>query len=81
MQKKADEKVISESEQYNKLYREIKSWNDGDFRHGKGFYQEKTIPFTVKEQIGVKRDAFILKKDWQPVEMFLNMFGIPNQLK
>jgi hypothetical protein len=64
MQKKADEKVISESDKYNKLYREIKSWNDGDFRHGRGFYEKKAIPFTVsKEQIGVKRDAFILKKD------------------
>jgi hypothetical protein len=26
MQKKADEKVISESDKYNKLYREIKSF-------------------------------------------------------
>jgi hypothetical protein len=54
MQKKADEKVISESDKYNKLYREIKSWNDGNFRHGRGFHQEKAIPFTVSnEEIGV----------------------------
>jgi hypothetical protein len=54
MQKKVDEKVISESDKYNKLYREIKSWNDGNFRHGRGFHQEKAIPFTVSnEEIGV----------------------------
>jgi hypothetical protein len=82
MQKKADEKVISASDKYDKLYREMKSWNDGDFRHGRGFYQEKTIPFTAsKEEIGVKRDSFILKKNWQPVDIFFNMFGRPNQSK
>jgi hypothetical protein len=85
MQKKTDEKMISESDKYNKLYREIKSWNDGDFRHGRGFHQEKAIHFTVSnEEIGVKRDAFILKrkkKDWKPVDFFLNMFGRPNQSK
>ena len=82
MQKKADEKVISASDKYNKFYREMKSWNDGDFRHGRGFYQEKAIPFTAsKEEIGVKRDSFILKKNWQPVDIFFNMFGRPNQSK
>jgi hypothetical protein len=79
MQKKADERKISESDKYNKLYYEIKSWNDGDFRHGRGFYREKAISFTVKEQIGVKR--FILKVTWAPVDIFLNMFGRPNQAK
>ena len=32
----------------------------------------------------MKRDAFILKrkkKDWQPVDIFLNIFGRPNQSK
>ncbi len=29
----------------------------------------------------MKRDALILKKNWQPVDIFLNMFGRPNQSK
>jgi hypothetical protein len=36
MQKKSDGKRISESEAINRLYREVKIWNDGDPSHGSG---------------------------------------------
>jgi hypothetical protein len=41
MQKKADGKRISESEAINRLYREVRIWNDGDPSHGSGNFQEK----------------------------------------
>ena len=68
MQKMADEKMISESDKWNKLYAEVESWKDGNVMEEAFF----TVP---KDDIGVKRDEFILKKGRRAVEIFLNMIG------
>jgi hypothetical protein len=79
MQKKADGKKISEGEAINRLYREVKIWNDGDPSHGSGNFQEKPYPFTVDpSKIGVRTEFFGLRKFWEPVDIFMNMFGIPS---
>jgi hypothetical protein len=63
MQKKADAKRISESEAINRLYREVRIWNDGDPSHGSGNFQENPFPFTVKRsEIGVRTKFFKAKK-------------------
>jgi hypothetical protein len=79
MQKKADGKRMSENEAINRLYREVKIWNDGDTSHGSGNFQEQPYPFTVNpSKIGVRTEFFGLRKDWEPVDIFMNMFGIPS---
>ncbi len=79
MQKKADEKRISESEAINRLYREVKIWNDGDPSHESVNFKEKPYPFTVDpSNIGVKTKIFGLRKVWEPVNIFINMFGLPS---
>ena len=63
MQRKADGKRISESEAINRLYREVKIWNDGDPSHGRGNFQEDPFPFSVDpSEIGVRTEFFYLKK-------------------
>jgi hypothetical protein len=77
MQKKDDGKRISESEAINRLYREVKIWNDGDPSHGSGNFQDQPYPFTVDpSKIGVRTEFFGLRKVWKPVDIFMNMFGI-----
>jgi hypothetical protein len=62
MQKKADGKKIRESKALNQLYREVKIWNHGDSRHGRGNFQEQAYPFTVDQsKIGVRIEFFGLK--------------------
>jgi hypothetical protein len=79
MQKKADGKRISESEAINRLYREVKNWNDGDPSHGNGNFQEKPFPFTVRpSEIGVRTDFFKDKKVWEPIDIFMMMFSTPS---
>jgi hypothetical protein len=41
MQKKADGKKISVSKALNQLYRDVKIWNHGYSRHGRGHFQEQ----------------------------------------
>jgi hypothetical protein len=53
--------------------------NDGDTSHGSGNFQEQPYPFTVNpSKIGVRTEFFGLRKDWEPVDIFMNMFGIPS---
>jgi hypothetical protein len=79
MQKKADAKRISESEAINRLYREVRIWNDGDPSHGSGNFQENPFPFTVKRsEIGVRTKFFKAKKVWEPIDIFLMMFSTPS---
>ena len=62
MQKKADGKKIRESKALNQLYREVKIWNHGDSRHGRGNFQEQAYPFMVDQsKIGVRIEFFGLK--------------------
>ena len=79
MQKKADGKRISESEAINRLYREVRIWNDGDPSHGRGNFQEDPFPFTVDpSEIGVRTDFFKHKKVWEPIDIFMMMFSTPS---
>jgi hypothetical protein len=79
MQKKADAKRISESEAINRLYREVRGWNDGDPSHGSGNFPEKAFPFTVDpSEIGeCYSKSLKTAKVWQPIEIFFGMFGRP----
>jgi hypothetical protein len=79
MQIKADGKRISESEAINRLYREVRIWNDGDPSHGSGNFREKPYPFTVDpSKIGVRTEFFFPRKVWKPVDIFMNMFSTPS---
>jgi hypothetical protein len=79
MQKKAEGKRISKSDAKNRLYREVRIWNDGDPSHGSGHFREKPYPFTVDpSKIGVRTGHFFPRKVWEPVDIFMNMFGIPS---
>jgi hypothetical protein len=79
MQEKTDEKAIRESDQFNELYAKVTNWNDGDVRHGRVTFRE---PFKIpEEEIGEKMEKFILKKDWGPVNIFLDIIGTPNKSK
>jgi hypothetical protein len=79
MQKKADGKRIRESEAINRLYRELRIWNDGDPSHGSGNFQEKPYPFTVDpSKIGVRTEHFNPRKVWEPIDFFMIMFSTPS---
>lgn len=64
MQKKGGGKRIRKSEEINRLYREVKIWNDSDPSHGSGNFKEQAYPFTVDpSKIGVRIEFFGFKKD------------------
>ena len=79
MQKKGGGKRIRKSEEINRLYREVKIWNDSDPSHGSGNFKEQAYPFTVDpSKIGVRIEFLGFKKDWEQVNIFMNLFGLPS---
>lgn len=83
MREKADTKAIGPSQKFNKLYDEIRNWNDGDDIHERGSFEEQQkkqhLPFTVPyEEIGVKYINLLWQR--KPVDVFLNMNGLPSGL-